>query len=206
MYRALAVPNILPHNHAIWKLKLPLKVKVFIWYLIKGVVLTKDNLVKRRWKGSLKCCCCNIDESIQHLFFDCTYARLVWRIIQVSFNISPPLNIQHMFNGWVQGIDKKIMYKILIGACTLRWAMWLSQNDVFFDKVRVFNPMQVIFRGTHWIRHWSLLQKEEDRPQIKWGCHVRVLEMVTMEIFATNGWNFSNPTLEIYLETIVHVL
>jgi hypothetical protein len=64
MYRTLAVPNILPHNHAIWKLKLSLKVKVFILYLIKGVVLTKDNRPKRRWKGSLKCCCCNIDESI----------------------------------------------------------------------------------------------------------------------------------------------
>jgi hypothetical protein len=48
MYRALVVPNMLPHNHAIWKLKLSLKVKIFIWYLIKGVVLTKDNLAKRR--------------------------------------------------------------------------------------------------------------------------------------------------------------
>jgi hypothetical protein len=47
-YRVLAVPNGIPHNHIIWKLKLPLKVKVFIWYLIKGVALTKDNLEKRR--------------------------------------------------------------------------------------------------------------------------------------------------------------
>jgi hypothetical protein len=94
-----------------------------------------------------------------------------------------------MFNGWVQGIDKKLMYKILIGACTLCWAMWLSRNDVVLDKVRVLNPMQVIFHGMHWIQHWSLLQKEEDRPQIQWGC--RVLETVTMEIFATNGCKFS---------------
>jgi hypothetical protein len=90
-----------------------------------------------------------------------------------------------MFNGWVQGIDKKLMYKILIGACTLCWAMWLSQNNVGFDKVRVLNPMQVIFHGTHWTRRWSLLQKEEHRPQIKWECHV--IQAVTIEIFATNG-------------------
>jgi hypothetical protein len=48
MYRVFAVPNGIPHNHIIWKLKLPLKVKVFIWYLIKGVTLTNDNLAKRR--------------------------------------------------------------------------------------------------------------------------------------------------------------
>jgi hypothetical protein len=139
MYRVLAIPlaipNGIPHNHIIWKLKLPLKVKVFIWYLIKGIALTKDNLAKRRWKGSLKCSFCNMDEFTQRLFFYCPYARLVWRVIQVSFNITPPLNIHHMFTGWMQGVEKKLRYKILVGSCTLCWALWLSQNDVVFDKV-----------------------------------------------------------------------
>jgi hypothetical protein len=82
MYRVLVVPHILPRDHVIWKLKLPLKVKIFIWYLIKGVALIKDNLAKRQWKGSLKCCYCNMDESIQHLFFDCPCVRFVWRVVQ----------------------------------------------------------------------------------------------------------------------------
>ena len=68
MYRAITTTNIIPHNHIIWKLKLPLKIKIFMWYLIKGVTLTKDNLARRRWKGSLKCCC-NLNETIQPLFF-----------------------------------------------------------------------------------------------------------------------------------------
>jgi hypothetical protein len=87
-----------------------------------------------------------MDESIQHLFFDCTYARFVWRVIQVSFSI------HHMFTGWMQGVEKELRYKILVGSCTLCWAMWLSRNDVVFDKVRVFDPMPVIFRGMYWIR------------------------------------------------------
>ncbi|KAL6652878.1 hypothetical protein ACP70R_011803 [Stipagrostis hirtigluma subsp. patula] len=49
---------------------------------------------------------------------------------------------------------------------------------------------QVIFRGTHWIRFWSLLQEEEEQPHVKWGC--RVLETTAMEIFANNGWLFSH--------------
>jgi hypothetical protein len=57
-----------------------------------------------------------------------------------------------MFTGWMQGVEKKLRYKILVGSCTLCWAMWLSQNDVVFDKVRVSNPMQMIFCGTHWIQ------------------------------------------------------
>jgi hypothetical protein len=38
----------------------------------------------------------------------------MWRIVQVSFNITPPVNIEHMFNGWLNEINKKLMYKILM--------------------------------------------------------------------------------------------
>jgi hypothetical protein len=42
-----------PFQHRkIWKWKVPLKIKIFLWFLQKGVVLTKDNLAKKNWKGS----------------------------------------------------------------------------------------------------------------------------------------------------------
>lgn len=41
----------IPYRSIVWKLKVPLKIKIFLWYLQKGVILTKDNLLKRRWKG-----------------------------------------------------------------------------------------------------------------------------------------------------------
>ena len=53
--QALVAPNIVPRKHILWKLKLPLRVKIFMWYLIKGVTLTRDNLARMRWQGSLKC-------------------------------------------------------------------------------------------------------------------------------------------------------
>jgi hypothetical protein len=179
-----------PRKNVVWKLKLPLKVKIFVWYLQKGVVLTKDNLVRRHWKGSLKCCFCNLEETIQHLFFDCQMARIMWRIVQVSFNITPPGNIPHMFARWLNGISKKLMYKILVGASALCWVIYLSRNGMVFNNNRAVTPLQVIFRGTYWIRFWALLQKEDEWSHIIRGC--RVLETVSMEIFASIGWSFSN--------------
>jgi hypothetical protein len=38
----------------IWKIKIPLKIKIFLWFLQKGVVLTKDNLARKNWKGNKK--------------------------------------------------------------------------------------------------------------------------------------------------------
>lgn len=36
------------HRKFIWKLKVPFKIKIFMWYLDREVVLTKDNLRKHR--------------------------------------------------------------------------------------------------------------------------------------------------------------
>jgi hypothetical protein len=62
MYNALIlrdVPIDLVSNNKLWKLKIPLRIKVFGWYLRKGVILTKDNLIKRNWHGSKECVFCH---------------------------------------------------------------------------------------------------------------------------------------------------
>ena len=55
-YRGLINQNVPNRNKKLWKLKAPLKIKIFLWYLKRGVILTKDNLAKRNWQGSQQCC------------------------------------------------------------------------------------------------------------------------------------------------------
>jgi hypothetical protein len=43
----------------------------------EGVVLTKDNLAKKNWKGSQQCVCYNMNETIHHLFIDCSSAKMI---------------------------------------------------------------------------------------------------------------------------------
>jgi hypothetical protein len=147
MYRALLGTQALPYNTFIWKLKLPLKIKVFLRYLYKGVVLTKDNLAWRQWQGDRKCCFCSSNESIQHLFFDCHFAKFIWKIVHVSFNLSPPTNIHNIFSDWLKGINMKLKYKIIVGASALCWAIWLSRNDIIFNMTVALSYLQAIFRG-----------------------------------------------------------
>ena len=42
-------PNL---NTRIWKLKAPLKIKIYLWYFRRAVILIKDNLAKRNWQGT----------------------------------------------------------------------------------------------------------------------------------------------------------
>jgi hypothetical protein len=61
----------------LWKMKVPLKIRIFMWFLNRKEILTKDNLVKRNWTGDKKCVFCDEEENIEHLFLKCKFARLV---------------------------------------------------------------------------------------------------------------------------------
>ncbi|WVZ80083.1 hypothetical protein U9M48_027589, partial [Paspalum notatum var. saurae] len=51
MYNNLILDNnTIPVTCNLWKLRIPLKIKIFLWYLRTGVILTKDNLAKRQWQ------------------------------------------------------------------------------------------------------------------------------------------------------------
>ena len=47
LYLHLINTQPLFQHKMIWKLKIPLKIKIFLWYLQRGVVLTKDNLARK---------------------------------------------------------------------------------------------------------------------------------------------------------------
>jgi hypothetical protein len=95
------------NNSYIWKITILLKIKVFIWLLYREAILTNDNLVKRNWHGDVKCCFCDSHETIQHLLFDCVLVKFIWRVIHITFGLSIPSNIKHVFGGWIQGMNDK---------------------------------------------------------------------------------------------------
>ena len=88
------------------------------------MLLTKDNLTKRNWIGSKKCCFCNSEESIEHLFLKCPFAKMVWLIIKFTFDLAPPTNITNIFGNWLNGVDTKITARIRIDISDLYWAVW----------------------------------------------------------------------------------
>jgi len=136
----------------------------------KGVTLTKDNLAKRNWQGSIKCCFCNSTETIQHLFFDCHFASFIWNTVHITFGIRPPTSIANLFGSWLLGLDPKLRDQIWLGAAALCWAIWMNRNDMVFNKAKANTFIQVIFRATFWIHQWSMLHNEEKRPFFKEGC------------------------------------
>jgi hypothetical protein len=112
----------------------------------------------------------------------------VWgyQLVYIATGLAPPNNIRHMFGAWVCDMNSRDRKIFLLGIGAMLWAIWLSCNDVVFDKIPISSSTQVLFKGTQWTRTWSEFQKEEKKKTLLVACHL--IETTTMEIFTSQGW------------------
>ncbi|GJN00768.1 hypothetical protein PR202_ga17975 [Eleusine coracana subsp. coracana] len=115
--------------HKIWQMKLPNKVKMFMWRLAHNSLVVGRNL-KRRMpeKDSLCPICKRLDEDCGHLFFKCKHVHDVWRVLNLD-HIRTKLNLCQS--------GKEVLYKIwkmepdLQNKVTLLlWRWWTARNKV----------------------------------------------------------------------------
>ena len=154
--------------------------------LHRKVILKKDNRAKRNWNGNKSCRFCDKDESIQPLFFKCPLAKLVWRIVHMSFGLPPSKNTTNLFGSWLKGLPKNDLKNIQVGLCAILWALWNVRNDFVFNKPRVPSFLQVITLAMHWIRTWSYLQPAEKHHVMDSGCNT--MEIVSRDLYNQCAW------------------
>ncbi|OAY78804.1 putative ribonuclease H protein [Ananas comosus] len=76
----------------LWKLKIPLRIKIFLWLAARNKLLTTCFLAKRGWQGPSICVLCYFDaETIDHLLFLCPFARDFW-----NFLLEPSMRMQQV--------------------------------------------------------------------------------------------------------------
>jgi hypothetical protein len=145
----------------LWKINVPLKIRVFMWFLHKKVLLTKDNLIRRKWQGNKKCCFCDYKETVQHLFIRISFSQNGVACYAHGFCYNTTNKYKKSFGNWLVGVSKHERAYIRVGACALVWAIWKVRNDYIFNNAKSTSFMQVIPLASHWIRMWSCLQPPE---------------------------------------------
>jgi hypothetical protein len=145
----------------------------------------KDNLIKRNWHGSSSCVFCTQDETIKHLFFQCSFARSIWSVIQVASGLYTPISIANIFGNCLNGIDYKYRILLRVGAMALIWSLWLCRNDKVFNN-KDSSLLQVIYRCTGTLRIWSQLHRVEVHDLFTEVC--TRLEDTARDLFSRHGW------------------
>jgi hypothetical protein len=112
-----------------------MKVRIFLWEVLKNSILTKDNLLKRGWTGNDQCQFCGGKETIQHLLFSCGLAKLVWQVVLCAFHLARPQeNVEDLFGAWIKSFLKTQINLVLCGAAALCWILWKTKNDACFNN------------------------------------------------------------------------
>ena len=101
------------------------------------------------------CAFCSKDETIEHLFFDYLYAKFLCRVVHFVLGLKPLNDIHDLFPRWYKqgGVPNQSL--LFTGCVAICWTIWLTRNEVAFDKCRPKTFLQIIFRGTYRLRQWA---------------------------------------------------
>jgi hypothetical protein len=87
LYRFITHRGVcIPASEDVWKSKLPLKIKVFMWQLQHNKLQVATSLKNRGCKGDIACCLCGEVESTNHVFFGCSISRFAWCCLRDAFS------------------------------------------------------------------------------------------------------------------------
>ena len=155
-----------PHKF-MWKVKVPAKIKFFLWLLNKKSILTRDNLLKRGSKGDKHCVLCGKEESIDHLFFSCSVARLIWSLVGCAFDLKQiPRDLNDCFENWLKKFNKNDKRLVLTRTSALLWPIWNCKNDIIFGRKNINDPYGIIKRMCNWIIDWAVLQRNDPEEKM----------------------------------------
>lgn len=158
----------------IWKSKVPPKIKIFMWFLENNRLLTKDNLIRRKWSGDPSCCFCPHAENIEHLFFTCPIARVIWGTVAKCLDTHHiPNNVESCYR-WLRkhlNCDNAVHVILISAIC---WAIWKARNKMCFDHVLVNSPNEIICHAGALVSSWAGLSKKELQDLLQEGAKMLV--------------------------------
>ena len=194
-YSAMQAVGKVPYRF-MWKVRIPLRIKTFLWLVLKKSILTRDVLLKRGGSCEKSCSFCGQDESIDHLFFKCPLARYVWNTVSVATGINcQAVDAQNCLTVWLENFGRKQKGKVAVGVAAILWGIWKTRNLACFENKWSTEPIEVVRRICYWIDLWVDLQGSEGaKLELQMGA--RLLGRVAEEIFRGAGeWTSWRPRL-----------
>jgi len=119
--------------------------------------------------GSPACFFCSADENIEHLFFTCPVAKVIWGVVGTSIganNIPSTLGqYKNWIRRWLPGGNRIYTF----GLSAICWAIWKRRNEACFDSKPLKNPTEIITYACALMSFWSGLYGQEMQGKILEG-------------------------------------
>jgi len=146
------------HWSTIWKLKLPLKIKNFLWRICRNCLSTRMRLLAKGVDCPNICVVCNDhDEDGKHLFFECNKSIGCWQRLSLWNSIqqmcSPSLSCSEVIFVVLQQFDvpQQQIFSVAL------WSIWKHRNNKVWNNI-VETTQQIGERANSFLSSWKNAQ------------------------------------------------
>ena len=136
----------------LWRLKIPSRIAVFGWRLLRDRLPTRQNLQRRQVQITDTLCpfCRNTEDGASHLFFHCSkiqplwWETMSWLHLQGAFPLSPKNHFLQHIGVQVDGVRFKRWHCWWLA---LTWSIWKLRNSIVFSNA-TFNANKLLEDAT----------------------------------------------------------
>jgi hypothetical protein len=137
---------------AVWKLKIPPRIQVFLWLFSQNKVMTRDNLRKLGMPKPLDCSLCKEMENVKHLFFECLVSELLWDMVFDVFGIRVT-DFLSIASRWLCN-TRHLQFNFVSSA--IIWSIWNNRNSIVFNRKTWLYMKQVWHLALSYLRSWKI--------------------------------------------------
>jgi hypothetical protein len=120
---------------AIWQLKVPSKIRLFLWRLARHSIPTGDVLHRRHMTEQAACLIYGAEDSWKHSLLECNMAKCVWALSNEEV-------VEHMCNIqdqnprlWLAEVISSLPREELTRVVVTLWAIWHAKRKAIYEKV-----------------------------------------------------------------------
>lgn len=135
----------------LWKIKVPQKIKHFLWKICHNSIPVLANLWKKKLVNSALCpLCLKEPKTIEHTLLLCEWTRGVWFGLQIQ--CIPDRSRLSTLHEWMAmkfeefSRTQDFQEFAISSLCCVLWSIWKERNSAIFEKKEP-NPMTTVLRA-----------------------------------------------------------
>ena len=127
-----------PTWNKVWDLKVPPKVRMFLWKACSNCLPTRDKLHQRRVNVDTRCeLCLQQTETVHHILWECPFGQNVRALF--SGRTQKCNNVASDFFILFRQMQRKLSQQELEKWAVTAWAIWTVRNKFYFQHYQT-NP------------------------------------------------------------------
>jgi hypothetical protein len=147
----------------VWRTKVPPKIKIFLWQLIRGRLPSGVQIVKRQGPSNGLCALCGDVEDCNHIFFTCHMAGFMWAGVRELLKCEWNPAGAGEFLALVQGLSGPLRRLVWFTFAAQCWTLWNIRNKLAIEGKLIGHPADAFVQMSMHMQCWRVLVSQRDR-------------------------------------------